>query len=64
MIVNFRTYNGLAGDFNELLIAETDCGIKESVLFDRTSLFGLSFYFARKKLIRKIKNQRIELWKQ
>ena len=56
MEITFRTYNGLAGDFHELLIAETDCGIKESVLFDRTSFLGLSFYFARKKLIRRIKN--------
>ena len=52
MEIAFRTYNGLAGDFHELLIAETDCGIKESVLFDRTSFLGLSFYFARKKLIK------------
>ena len=59
MEINFRTYNGLAGDFHELLIAETDCGIKESELFDRTSFLGLSFYFARKKLIRKIRNQKV-----
>ena len=59
MIITFRTYNGLAEDFHELLIAETDCGIKESVLFDRTSLFGLSFYFARKRVIRRIKNKKI-----
>ena len=56
MEITFRTYNGLAGDFHELLIAETDCGIKESVMFDRTSFLGLSFYFARKKLIRRIKS--------
>jgi hypothetical protein len=61
MKINFNTYNGLAGDEDLLLIAETDCGIKESVLFNRTSLFGLSFYFARKKLIRRIKNKRIEI---
>ena len=48
-------------DMEVLLIAETDCGIKESTLFDRTSLFGFSFYFARKKLIRRIKNQKIVL---
>ena len=59
MEITFRTHNGLAGDFHELLIAETDCGIKESVLFDRTSLFNLSFYFARKKLIRRIENKKI-----
>lgn len=59
MEIQFRTYNGLAGDFYELLIAETDCGIREDTLFDRTSLFG--FYFARKKLIKRIKNQKIVL---
>ena len=61
MEITFRTFNGLAGDFHELLIAETDCGIKESMMFDRTSFLGLSFYFARKKLIRRIKNQKIIL---
>ena len=54
MEITFRTYNGLAGDFHELLIAETDCGIKESILFDRTFPFNLSFCFAQKKLIKKI----------
>lgn len=54
MKINFSTFNGLAGDLHLLLIAETDCGIKESMLFDRIFPFNLSFYFARKKLIRKI----------
>lgn len=61
MTVNFSTYNGLAGDPYLLLITETDCGVKESCLFDRTSLFGFNFYFARKKLIRRIKNKRTVL---
>ena len=61
MEINFSTYNGLAGDPHLLLIAETDCGIRETVLFDRTSLFGLSLFFARKKLIKRIKKQRIEV---
>ena len=52
--INFSTFNGLAGDQHLLLIAETDCGIKESMLFDRTFPFNLSFCFARKKLIKKI----------
>ena len=52
--INFSTFNGLARDQHLLLIAETDCGIKESVLFDRTFPFNLSFYFARKKLIKNI----------
>ena len=38
MEINFRTYNGLAGDQHLLLIAETDCGIKESMLFDNPEL--------------------------
>ena len=57
MEIKFRTYNGLAGDPHLLLIAETDCGIREDTLFDRTSLFNLSFYFARKKLIRRVNKQ-------
>lgn len=61
MEVKFNTYNGLAGDPHLLLIAKTDCGIKETTLFDRTFIFNLSFYLARKKLIRVIKKQRIEL---
>ena len=56
MEIKFSTYNGLAGDPQLLLIAKTDCGIKETTLFDRTFIFNLSFYFARNKLIRRIKN--------
>ena len=56
MEIKFSTYNGLAGDLQLLLIAKTDCGIRETVLFDRTSLFDLSLFFARKKLIKRIKN--------
>lgn len=59
MEIKFRTYNGLAGDPHLLLIAETDCGIREDTLFDITSLLNLSFYFARKKLIRRIKNKKL-----
>ena len=54
MEINFSTFNGLAGDQHLLLIAETDCGIKESMLFDRTFPFNLSFCFVQKKLIKKI----------
>jgi hypothetical protein len=60
MIINFSTYNGLAGDLQELLITETHCGIKESILFDRTSFLSFSFnFFAPKKLMRKIKNTKL-----
>lgn len=64
MTINFRTYNGLAGDPHLLLIAETDCGIKESCLVGRSSFSFwalVTSYFARKKLIRRIKNQRVEI---
>lgn len=61
MEIKFRTYNGLAGDPHLMLIAETDCGIKESVLFNRSYLKVLNYFFARKKLIRRIKNQKIIL---
>ena len=54
MEINFSTFNGLAGDQHIIIKVETDCGIKESMLFDRTFPFNLSFYFARKKLIKKI----------
>ena len=56
MEIKYNTYNGLAGYPQLLLIAKTDCGIKETTLFDKTFIFSLSFYFARKKLIRRIKN--------
>jgi len=56
MEINFSTYNGLAGDPQLLLIAKTDCGIKESVLFNRSYLRTLNYFFARKKLIKRIKN--------
>jgi len=59
MKIKYRTYNGLAGDPHLLLIAETDCGIKESTLFNRSYIFNLSFYFAKKRLIRRIKNKKI-----
>ena len=55
MEINFSVYNGLAGDPHLLLIAETDCGIKENCLVGRNSF---SFYFARKRLIRRIKNKK------
>lgn len=61
MEINLKTYNGLVGDPDLLLIAETDCGIKESVLFNRSYLKVLNYFFAQKKLIRRIKNKRIEI---
>ena len=54
IVIEIYNFNGLAGDPQLLLIAKTDCGIKETTLFDRTFIFNLSFYFARKKLIRNI----------
>ena len=39
MKVIFRTYCGLAGDLQELLIAKSDIGIEESELISRVGWF-------------------------
>ena len=39
MKVTFRTYCGLAGDLQELLIARSDIGIEESELIYRVGWF-------------------------
>jgi hypothetical protein len=39
MKVTFRTYCGLAGDFQELLIAKSEIGIEESELIYRVGWF-------------------------
>ena len=39
MKVTFRTYCGLAGDLQELLIAKSDTGIEESELIYRVGWF-------------------------
>jgi hypothetical protein len=41
MNIKFRTYCGLAGDLQELLIGETDDGYSESKLIPRT---GMAWY--------------------
>ncbi len=53
MNVRFRTYCGLAGDLQELLIGETDCGISESRLYTRVGFFKLyNLRRAKKKILK------------
>jgi hypothetical protein len=55
MKVTFRTYCGLAGDLQELLIARSDTGIEQSKLVSRVGWFR---YYrmkrAKKQLIKKL----------
>jgi len=55
MKVTFRTYCGLAGDLQELLIARSDDGIEESELIYRVGWFR---YYrmrrAKKRLLKKL----------
>lgn len=51
MKVEFRTYCGLAGDLQELLIAKSDTGIEESELIPRVGMFRyLHMKWAKKKI--------------
>lgn len=57
MEVTFRTYCGLAGDLQELLILETNTGIQLSRLYNRSFLKAFNQNRARRKLLRELKNQ-------
>lgn len=63
MTIKFHTScAGIAGDPHKLLFAEVEeHGIREYEMYNTWSWFNLSFYRAKKKLIRKIKNQVIEI---
>jgi hypothetical protein len=53
MKVVFRTYCGLAGDLQELLIARSETGIEESKLIDRVGWFRhYKMNRSKKRLIR------------
>lgn len=55
MITTFRTYCGLAGDLQELLVGRSSEGNEESMLINRIG--SLRFYFmrrAKKKILRKL----------
>jgi hypothetical protein len=53
--VNFRLYCGEAGDLQELLIAETDDGNKDSCLIYRVGIFRHFFLRrAKDKLIKRL----------
>ena len=55
MKVNFRIYCGLAGDLQELLIAESETGISESELITRVGWFRHHrMRRAKKRLIKKL----------
>ena len=58
MRTEFRTYCGLAGDPQELLIARSDSGLESMVLINRTSLFRyILMRRAKKSLLRKLELQ-------
>ena len=51
----FRTYCGLAGDLQELLIAESESGLEESMLITRTGwLRHLRMRIAKKRLANRL----------
>ena len=53
MEVTFRTYQGLAGELDQMLICESEDGHKETCLYSTTGLFKLwKLRHAKKKLIR------------
>ena len=55
MKVTFRTYCGLAGDLQELLIAKSDTGIEESELIYRVGWFRYyRMKIAKKRLIKRL----------
>ena len=55
MKVTFRTYCGLAGDLQELLIAKSDTGIEESELIYRVGWFRhYRMRIAKKRLIKRL----------
>lgn len=55
MKVNFRLYCGLAGDLQQLLIAETEDDNQEHMLISRVGLFRKLFLNrAKRKLIKRL----------
>jgi len=56
MEVTFRTYCGLAGDLQELLILETSTGISLSRLYNRSFLKTFNQNRAKRKLLRELRN--------
>lgn len=53
--IQFRTYCGLSGDLQKLLIAEKD-GISTSVLYTRCGIFKtFNYWWAKRKLKNRLK---------
>jgi hypothetical protein len=57
MKVSFREYVGLAGDLQAMLIATTDDGREERVLFNRSPFYEFNRWRAERKLIRRLNRQ-------
>lgn len=55
MKVRFRTYQGLAGELDKLLICESEEGYKESCLYSTVGPFKLwKLRYAKLKLIKRM----------
>jgi hypothetical protein len=59
--VRFREYVGLAGDLQAMLIAETDDGRVERILFNRSSFYEINRWIAEKRLIWRLKRQKQQI---
>ena len=57
-LVNFYSYNGMAGDLHELLVGVSSTGIRESTLYTRTGLFK-NYYLkrAKKRVFKQLKHK-------
>ena len=57
-LVNFYSYNGMAGDLQELLVGVSSTGIRESTLYTRTGLFkNYCLKRAKKRLFKQLKKK-------
>jgi hypothetical protein len=52
-LVSFRTYNGMAGDSQQLLIGESSNGEEESTLYTVSSKWSL--FLAKKRILNEFK---------
>jgi hypothetical protein len=58
MKTEFRTYCGLAGDLQEMLVAKSELGIEESKLIKRVGLFRhYRMKRAKRKLLKRLELQ-------
>ena len=57
-MITFREYHGLAGDLQMMLIAETDDGRVERVLFNLGLFYEINRWIAEKKLLWRLKRSK------